>query len=157
MHANSKRLALALLAITALSQPAYSLEPGNQAIEQIEVSLDLAHIVRVPADTDMLVIGNPAIADAAVQPNGLLIITGKSYGRTNVMVLDAEGRKTREMMVRVTGQEPNELIVQRGMLRETYACAPRCEQTLTLGDGGEFFSNANAQAGTRNGAAQAPR
>ena len=139
-----------------LAAPAYAIEPASSA-EQVNVELDLAKLVKVPADTNMLVIGNPAIADAAVQQNGLLIITGKSYGRTNVLVLNAEGETIREMMVTVAGRGPDTLVVQRGMLRETYACAPRCEQTLTLGDNNEFFSNANAQSGTRAGSAGGAR
>lgn len=157
MRAPFRGFALAILCALAVAPPAGAVERESAAVEQIEVALDLARLVRVPAETEMLVIGNPAIADASVQPNGLLIITGKSYGRTNVLVLDAEGRTMREMMVNVSGRGPNELVVQRGLQRETYACAPRCEQTLTLGDTGEFFNNANSQVGARNGAAQAGR
>ena len=36
-------------------------------------------------------IGNPLIADAVVQPGGVVVITAKSYGATNLVALDRTG------------------------------------------------------------------
>ena len=38
-------------------------------------------------------VGNPLIADATVQPGGILVITGKGYGATNLVALDRTERR----------------------------------------------------------------
>jgi hypothetical protein len=119
----------------------------------LKVALDLATIVRVPADTSTLVVGNPLIADGTVQSNGLLIITGKSYGITNLIALDKNGETLQQMMIEVTPRRQQLVVVQRGMQRETYSCTPRCEKTLMLGDDEQYYAGTSAQISTRNGAA----
>jgi len=127
--------------------------PGIQP-DDLTVTLDLATLMRVPKETSTLVIGNPTIADASVQRNGLIVITGKSYGTTNLLMLDKDGRTLREVMISVKAPSSANLIVQRGVDRETYSCHPRCQQTLTLGDSQKYFSEVNGQTSARNAAAQ---
>src|SRR5688572_33481524 len=57
----------------------------------VVVHLDQAKIVRLPERTATLVVGNPLIADAAVQPGGIAVLTAKSYGATNLVALDSNG------------------------------------------------------------------
>lgn len=127
--------------------------PGAITPERIDVALDLARLIRVPEGTATLVIGNPAVADASVQRNGLIVITGKSYGATNVLALDGRGEMLREMMVRVGRPVDRVVTVQRGLQRQTYTCAPHCEQMMMLGDDTEYFTGVGTQIGTRNGTA----
>ena len=47
--------------------------------------------MRLPTGVATIVIGNPLIADASLQPGGLLVITGKGYGSTNLLALDRSG------------------------------------------------------------------
>ena len=140
--------------------------PGVQAFERtvaapdreyLSVTLDLATIVKVPTETATMVIGNPAIADAVLLQDGKgqMVLTPRSYGLTNIMLLDSAGAPLREMMIRVEQAARQTVTVQRGMARETWSCTPRCEQTLTLGDTPEFFNGTNAQIGTRNATAGA--
>jgi Flp pilus assembly secretin CpaC len=122
----------------------------------LSVKLDFATLVKVPAATATLVIGNPGVADASVQRNHVLVITGKSYGSTNILALDKDGKPLRQITVRVTAASGRNIVtVQRGMARETYACTPRCEQVLTLGDSKDAFGALNGQIGARNSAAAA--
>ena len=37
-------------------------------------------------------VGNPSIADVSVQSGKVLVVTGKSYGETNLIVMDADGK-----------------------------------------------------------------
>lgn len=122
--------------------------------DHLTVTLDLATLMHVPKETSTLVIGNPTIADASVQRNGLIVVTGKSYGTTNLLMLDKDGQTLRELMVSVKAPSSANLVVQRGVDRETYSCHPRCQQTLTLGDSQKYFSEVNGQTSARNAAAQ---
>jgi Flp pilus assembly secretin CpaC len=55
------------------------------------VHLDQAKVLKLPEKTATLVVGNPLIADVAVQPGGIMVVTGKSYGVTNLVALDRGG------------------------------------------------------------------
>ena len=48
-------------------------------------------------------IGNPLIADASLQPGGLVVLTGKGYGTTNFIALDRKGNALLEKTIQVHG------------------------------------------------------
>jgi hypothetical protein len=133
-RANRRPLLLlsAVLWIVALAAPTY-------AADQISVALDKAKILHLPDRAATVVIGNPLIADISIQPGGLAVITGKSYGETNFIVLDRGGIVLAEKTLEVTF--PNEqslVVVYRGGDRESYSCTPDCSARLTLGDTPDF-------------------
>jgi Flp pilus assembly secretin CpaC len=136
-----------------LPEPAPMLETAIAPIESLAVALDLATIMRVPNEASTLVIGNPAIADATIQRNGLIVVTGKSYGTTNLLALNRDGVKLREFMIHVSAPKERTLTVLRGGARETWSCSPHCEQTVTLGDAPDYFGASSGQIGSRNGLA----
>jgi hypothetical protein len=115
----------------------------------LSVTLDQAKIARIPDGTVTLVIGNPIVADVTMlKGTGSMVVTGKGFGETNLIALDAQGAIIDEKTVRVvpTGSV---LVVQRGMERESYSCTPDCMPTVQLGDG-RLFSDASGQITQRN-------
>ena len=137
-------LILAVLGIAALATPAF-------AADQISVSLDKAKILHLPDRASTIVIGNPLIADLSVQPGGLAVITGKSFGETNFVVLDRAGVVLTEKNVAVTlSNDQSSLVVYRGAERDTYSCAPDCSRSLTLGDAPDIFETTMKQITNRN-------
>jgi len=136
------------LCLTALGAPRATFAAD------ITVILDQAKLVKLPEKVSTIVIGNPLIADASVQAGGLMVLTGKGYGVTNVIALDRTGSVLMEKTVGVEGPR-NVLVVYRGIDRDTYDCTPKCEKRITLGDGSAFFDAVIGQTMTRNGAAQA--
>lgn len=141
----------AVALVTALSlMSAYM---SASAADNIDVKLDQATLLKLPANVATVVIGNPMIADATIQPGGLLVITGKGYGSTNMIALDRAGEKLLDRSVEVTGPRDNMVVVYRGVERESWNCTPQCERRPTLGDSLPFFDSSVAQIGTRNGAA----
>jgi Flp pilus assembly secretin CpaC len=118
----------------------------------INVVLDQALLVKLPDRVATIVIGNPSIADAAVQTGGWMVITGKGYGATNIIALDRTGAILMEKLVEVRGPQ-DVVVVYRGVERDTYSCTPECERRLTLGDGNSFFETTATQIGARNGLA----
>ena len=119
------------------------------APETIVVTMDQARLGRVPPRTATLVVGNPLIADVTVQAGGAIVITGKGYGVTNVIALDSYGQKIYEKLVRVQGPAEN-VVVYRGMTRESYICEPNCERRITIGDSADYFDTNINQSSTRN-------
>lgn len=122
--------------------------------EYLAVVLDQARLVKMPERVATVVIGNPLIADVSVQPGGLMVITGKGYGVTNVVALDRAGAPLMERKVMVKGPYDGTVVVYRGVERETYSCAPFCEPRVTLGDGQQFFGRNLSQTGTWLGQVQ---
>jgi len=120
----------------------------------LSVTIDQAKIAKIPEGTTTLVIGNPIVADVTMlKGSGALVVTGKGFGETNLIALDAQGNVLDEKTIRV---EPTRsvLVVQRGGSRESYSCAPVCMPTVQLGDAKALFEDSTAQIGTRNSLAQ---
>lgn len=119
-------------------------------VETVVVNLDHARIIRLPEKTQTVIVGNPIIADVAVQKSGIMVVTAKSFGETNLIALDATGNMLAESRVVVKATRDSVVTVQRGMERESYACAPACQPAIQLGDNQKFFAETGGQATARN-------
>jgi len=129
--------------------------PAAAQSDAIQVNLDQTYILRLPERVATIVIGNPMIADATVQSGGLLVLTGKGFGATNLLALDRAGGVLMNKTVQVLGPGTNDIVVvYKGVERETYSCAPNCERRITLGDSPAYFNANLAESGARNGQAQ---
>ena len=125
-----------------------------RAADFVTVYLDQAKVTKLPDRVATLVIGNPLIADVTLQRGGMIIITGKGYGITNLIALDAAGAVLREQSIEVRGPREDVVVVYRGVNRESYSCTPNCERRITLGDNPEYFAAALGEAGDRSSRAQ---
>ena len=123
--------------------------------DTVRVALDQAQIIRMPSGVATIVIGNPLIADASLQPGGLLVVTGKGYGATNLMALDRSGRVLMDKSITVTGPgNPDMVVVYKGVDRESYSCSPQCgPRVSTLGDAPAYFGSVLGETTQRSGAA----
>jgi Flp pilus assembly secretin CpaC len=126
--------------------------PANAA--GIDVLVDQARLVKLPDRVATLIIGNPLIADAAIQPGSTMVITGKGFGTTNIIALDRTGAVLMEDMIDVHSPSGETVVIYRGAERETYSCAPSCQRRITLGDSPAFFEATAAQSVSRVGMAQ---
>lgn len=132
---------------------ALGMTPRPLAADTVTILLDQARIMRLPDRVATIVIGNPSVADGTLQAGGLLVVTGKSYGTTNIIALDARGAVLAEHTFKVAAPRDGTVTVYRGVARETWSCAPRCERSVVLGDAPEYFDAAITQSGSRNGLA----
>ena len=124
------------------------------ALDTITVQTDHAQVLKLPPRATTIVIGNPMIADVAIQKNGSMVVTGKSYGYTNLIAQDPTGAVIGESIIRVEAATEGLMIVQRGFERETYSCTPRCQPTLSMGDVPRQFDTVGAQTTSRIGLAR---
>jgi hypothetical protein len=138
--------------IAAVCALAAMLPVAAVAADTIDVILDQAQIVQLPDRVGTIVVGNPLIADVTVQSGGLMVVTGKGYGRTNVIALDHRGGVLLDKAIQVQGPY-NVVVIYRGVDRESYSCAPKCERRITLGDTPTYFDSTLNQTGNRNGQA----
>lgn len=148
-----RRRLVGILAWSLVGAAALSATP-TQA-DTVTVNLDEARVMKLPERVATIVIGNPRIADAALQSGGVLVITGKGFGATNLLALDRSGRVVLDKTIQVLGPGSNDIVVvYKGMARETYSCAPDCERRITLGDDPKYFDETLTQSGTRLGQGQ---
>src|SRR3712207_3005653 len=121
--------------------------------DTVSVMIDHAKVARLPERTQTVIVGNPMIADITAQKNGIVVVTGKSYGITNVIALDGAGTLIAESFISVQAATEAIVIVQRGLERESYSCTPNCQPSILLGDSSKYFGEIGGQAGQRNGLA----
>ena len=86
------------------------------------VHLDQAKILKLPERTATLVVGNPLIADVVVQSGGIVVVTGKGYGATNLIALDRNGAFLWSIRSRWSVRPTRSSWSIRGIERETYSC-----------------------------------
>ncbi|PBB96823.1 pilus assembly protein N-terminal domain-containing protein [Mesorhizobium sp. WSM3862] len=113
---------VALLALAASVMPA-------SAGAGIEVTMNQAKIVKLSRAADTIVVGNPAIADAAVQDASTVVLTGKGFGVTNLVVLDSDGSPIIDEQVTVVRQAASSVRIYRRAEVQTMSCTPYCESS----------------------------
>ena len=146
-RSNSSLLAATTLAlaVTTASLPA-------RALEVIDVVLDQVKIIQLPENAVTLVIGNPLMVDVTMlRANNKMILTGKGFGQTQVVALDAAGEAIGESLIKVSADDTKNLVVQRGLERESYHCNQRCQLTYALGDATRHMGETAGQIQSRNG------
>jgi putative type II/III system pilus formation protein len=119
--------------------------------ESVDIVLDRANLLKLPEKVATIVIGNPSVADGSLQAGGFLVVTGKGYGTTNLIALDARGNALTEYTLNVSAPKEGRVTIYRGVERETWSCVPNCERSIMLGDSQTYFDTAVGQIGTRNG------
>jgi hypothetical protein len=100
----------------------------------VETAMDEATLIRLDTDAAQLIVGNPAIADVSAQSPRLLVITGKSYGATNLIALDSEGREIFNARLGVREAGRRQVTLYKGTMRQSLHCAPDCQRMLSIGD-----------------------
>ena len=112
---------LALTCAAAFAAPA--------AAEGITVEMNQAKLVKLARAAATIVVGNPAIADAAVKDATTIVLTGKGFGGTNLVVLDNEGAPIVDEQVVVSRSAASSVRVYRRSDVQTLSCTPYCEST----------------------------
>ncbi len=97
------------------------------AASGIEVVMNQAKIVKLARPADTIVIGNPEIADASVQDAMTIVLTGKGFGVTNLVVLDSDGAPIVDEQVFVSRGTASSVRVYRRASVQTLSCTPYCE------------------------------
>lgn len=141
--------------ITSAGTAASASRPSSATVaatenETVTVMVDHAKVVRLPDRTQTVIVGNPMVADITIQRNGIIVVTGKSYGATNLIALDSTGMLLAESMISVQAPVDSVVTVQRGLARESYSCTPTCQPSLRLGDSQDYFGAVGNQTTQRN-------
>lgn len=133
MLLGSTKLFVRIAAITA----ALFMIPLSAMADEIRVPLDESAVHVFDQDVATIAVANPAIADVSVHNGRVLLVVGRSFGTTNVIALDNEGKPIGSKRIRVTsvGGWSNVTLIkgdQNSII--SFSCAPRCERVIVPGD-----------------------
>lgn len=114
-----------------------------ETMPEIRVDMDYARLVKMPEGARTLVLGNPAIVDATLmRDGGMLVVSGKSFGATNLIILDKTGARVLETLISVVPAQ-DKLVVFRGVdRRESLACDPLCARAIDAADDSQHLTQA---------------
>ncbi len=128
--------------------------------QSLPIRIDQAARVGLSGTARDVIIGNPAVADVTVIDGRNLIITGKGYGITNLLVLDGRGRTILDRQIVVSSSDDGRVTMYRGPDLFNYSCAPRCERTPMPGESDTAYQESSAPytaAAARSAAAARPQ
>ena len=98
--------------------------------EILNVTIDSAKLLELDAESSVVQIGNPAIADVTVNTPKSIFVMGLLIGETNLMVLDKSGNVILNANIIVTPRPMRQVTVHRGSSStQTLSCYPRCYGT----------------------------
>ena len=127
---------------------------ANERAAPIDVKVNMARILRISAPAATVVIGNPGVADVTIQDPQTLVLTGKSYGQTNMIVLDSKGNPIADTLIEVIQSQANTVTIFNAGQRSTVACAPGCQPMVMLGDDPSYSGQLTSSMGIVQGIAQ---
>ncbi|UPA26350.1 pilus assembly protein N-terminal domain-containing protein [Shinella oryzae] len=107
------------------------LSAGASAMAQeqlMRVYMDHARVLRLDRPVSKVIIGNAEVADATVADAKTIVITGRSFGTTNLVLLDADGNAIVDERILVSIDEGNTVRVFRQTERSVLSCTPNCEE-----------------------------
>jgi len=91
-----------------------------------------------------IIVGDPTVADVSLIDSHSVILLGKAYGATDVLVMDRGGRTLLDDHVMVAGPESGVVTLHRGINAVEYSCSPRCQALSPPKDSGGGAPAANA-------------
>lgn len=117
--------------------------------DDLIVRYDQSQLLRLPRPVSEVIIGNPSIADVAVQGGNLLVVTGKTFGITNIIALDQQRNVIQDQRVIVQRDEARVINLHKGSQRFSFTCSPNCTPSITIGDDSVFFETISKHAQTK--------
>jgi hypothetical protein len=144
-----------------LALAATVLVPLSASAQALAVKIDQAARLTLPRAAHDVIVGNPMIADVTMLDSRHLAVMGKSFGVTNLLVVDAAGRTMYNRELVISSADAGHVQVYRAADLYNYACSPRCERTPMVGEPdnspgvfSRWSSSAKEYAGRSKDAAQ---
>ncbi len=94
----------------------------------LRVYMDHARVLKLDRPVSKVIVGNSQVADATVADPKTIVLTGRSFGTTNIVLLDSDGNAIVDERVLVSIDEGNTVRVYRQTNRSALSCTPNCEQ-----------------------------
>lgn len=130
---NFDRRFTALAAIVALLAVMVVSAPAAAADDVLRVYMNSARILKLDRPVSKVIVGNSEVADATVADSKTIVLTGRAYGTTNLVLLDADGNAIVDERILVSIDESNTVRVYKATDRTVLSCTPNCEEHAKTG------------------------
>ena len=137
----ARLLVLPILAGAVMLAGAGSCLGQARTSEDLIVNYDQSQLLKLSRPAAEIIIGNPSIADVSVQNGNLLVVTGKTFGITNMIILDAQRNVILDQRILVKRDEAKVVNLMRGTQRQSYNCTPQCNPSIVIGDEDAYFES----------------
>lgn len=124
------KLATAAFVIVSTAASAFAEEP------LMRVYMDHARVLKLDRPVSKVIIGNADVADATVADSQTIVLTGRNFGTTNLVLLDADGNAIVDERILVSIDEGNTVRVFRQTDRSVLSCTPNCEEHVARSNSG---------------------
>jgi Flp pilus assembly secretin CpaC len=106
---------------------------ANAAEDQLlRVFMNHARVLKLDRPVAKVIVGNAEVADATVADPTTIVLTGRAFGTTNLVLLDSDGNAIADERILVSIDEGNTVRVYRQTSRSVLSCTPNCEQHATF-------------------------
>lgn len=102
--------------------------PAAAQDDMLRVYMDHARVLKLDRPVSKVIVGNAKVADATVADAKTIVLTGRSFGTTNLVLLDQDGNAILDENILVSIDEGNTVRVYRQTDRAVLSCTPNCEQ-----------------------------
>jgi Flp pilus assembly secretin CpaC len=119
-----------LIALSALAAGPATVRAADD--DMMRVFLNHAKVLRLDQPVSKVIVGNSAVADATVADSRTIVLTGKAFGTTNLVLLDANGNALLDERILVSIDEGNTVRMFRQTDRTVLSCTPSCEEHQAL-------------------------
>ena len=126
--------ASAVVMAGVLAMPANGVAADEDGM--MRVFLNHAKVLKLDQPVSKVIVGNSEVADATVADSRTIVLTGKAFGTTNLVLLDAEGNALLDERILVSIDEGNTVRLFKQTQRTVLSCTPSCEEHQALTAGG---------------------
>ncbi|MCL6705978.1 pilus assembly protein N-terminal domain-containing protein [Pseudomonas sp. R2.Fl] len=119
--------ALAAVFLAGAQVPAFGEE------NMLRVYMDHARVLKLDRPVSKVIIGNSDVADATVADAKTIVLTGRNFGTTNLVLLDSDGNAIVDERILVSIDEGNTVRVFKATDRTVLSCTPNCEEHAAHG------------------------
>ncbi|MBC2771300.1 pilus assembly protein N-terminal domain-containing protein [Rhizobium sp. AQ_MP] len=99
----------------------------------LRVYMNSARVLKLDRPVSKVIVGNAEVADATVADSKTIVLTGRSYGTTNLVLLDADGNAIVDERILVSIDESSTVRVFKSTERTVLSCTPNCEEHAKTG------------------------
>ena len=124
------RRTFASLGIALATMTALTAGPVLAQSAPMTVQIDRSQRVSLQGSVASVIVANPQIADVTVVDANTLFITGKGYGVTEIIAVDALGRPLFQSQVVVSAGSAGSVRVWRGAQATEMACGSSCSPSV---------------------------
>lgn len=124
---------LAVAGVLALSAALPFSASAEDSSGYLRVYMNNARVLKLDRPVSKVIVGNSDVADATVADAKTIVLTGRAFGSTNLVLLDADGNAIVDERILVSIDEGNTVRVFKATSRTVLSCTPNCEEHAATG------------------------